>query len=407
MSTRHTRRAFIEAAAAAGLFSLLDVESARGYVANDSLAIGLIGVGGRCKHLLRALRKIPNVQVAGVCDVWDANLADGKRAADDKAFATKDYRELLDRQDIDAVLIATPDHWHAPLTVAACAAGKDVYVEKPLTHDLGEGAAVIDAQNRYQRVVQVGMQQRSMPQYQQARQLIQSGAIGDVHKVHMTWNRNGDRAKRPPDDIKPASVDWKMFLGSAPQQPFDVYRFRQWRWFWDFGGGLLTDLMTHQMDIAQWILDLGEPATAATIGDHVNDGGLWETPDTVQTLVHYPNKATQVYFEGTFANARNAAMIEFMGSAATLYVDRGRYELVPERKSKVAAKELVLGEGAKGQDFYATPDGELLHLTNWIECVRSRQQPIAPAEAGVAAVWGPHLGNLALRSGQVAPWPKS
>ncbi|MGD9647978.1 MAG: Gfo/Idh/MocA family protein [Pirellulales bacterium] len=280
-----------------------------------------------------------------------------------------------------------------------------MYVEKPLTHTLGEGPAVIAAQNRHQRIVQVGMQQRSMPQMQAARDIIRSGAMGEIHKVHLTWNRNQPRAQAGVTKVDPASVDWKRFLGSAPDQPFEPYRFRNWRWFWDFGGGLFTDLMTHQIDIANWILDLGQPATATAIGDHVNDGGLWETPDTVQTLVHYPERPTQVYFEGTFSNARNAAMIELMGTEGTMYLDRGRYELIPERRSKLEPKELVLGTGPRGADFYDQPDGELLHLTNWIECIRSRQQPVAPAEAGVAAVWGPHLGNVALRSGRVAKWP--
>jgi hypothetical protein len=124
----------------------------------------------------------------------------------------------------------------------------------------------------------------------------------------------------------------------------------------------------------------------------------------VQTLVHYPHSKVQVYFEGTFFNARNAAMIEFMGSEGTLYLDRGRYEVIPDRNRKLQPSDLILGEGPRGQDFYRQPDGELLHLANWIESIRSRQKPIAPAEAGVAAVWAPHLGNRALRAGGIATW---
>ncbi len=165
------------------------------------------------------------------------------------------------------------------------------------------------------------------------------------------------------------------FLGAAPEQPFDPYRFRNWRWFWDFGGGILTDLMVHFLDVAHWYLDLDHPQTAATIGDHFQAAGLWQTPDTVQTLLHYPDQGVQIYFEGTFVNARNAAMLEFMGSEGTLYLDRGRYEVIPERRSKLEASELVIGEGPRGADFYKEPDGELLHLTNWIECIRSRQKP--------------------------------
>src|SRR5690606_1302422 len=137
---------------------------------------------------------IAGVKIVAVCDVWEQSLAEGKKLADPRAAATKQYRELLDRRDIDAVLIGTPDHWHVPITIDACAAGKDVYVEKPLTHELSEGAAVIEAQNKHKRVVQVGMQQRSMPQIQKGRELIRSGALGTIHKIHLTWNRNAARA---------------------------------------------------------------------------------------------------------------------------------------------------------------------------------------------------------------------
>ncbi len=132
-----------------------------------------------------------------------------------------------------------------------------------------------------------------------------------------------------------------------PEQPFDPYRFRNWRWFWDFGGGILTDLMVHFLDVANWYLDLDHPQTAATIGDHFQAAGLWQTPDTVQTLLHYPAQGVQIYFEGTFINARNAAMLEFMGSEGTLYLDRGRYEVIPERRSKLEASEQVIGEGPR------------------------------------------------------------
>jgi predicted dehydrogenase len=204
--------------------------------------------------------------------------------------------------------------------------------------------------------------------------------------------------------VDPKSVDWKAFLGSAPDQPFDEYRFRNWRWFWDFGGGILTDLMVHFIDVANWYLDVAAPATAVTIGDHFAARDVWETPDTIQTLLRYPDQQVQIYFEGTFVNARNAAMLEFMGTDATLYLDRGRYEVHPERNSKTPYSEKIIGEGPRGADFYDRPPGELLHLSNWLDCIRSRNAPNAPAEAGVAAVLGAHLGNQAYRTGQTAVW---
>lgn len=400
-----SRRRFLTttAGAAAGLATFgAPAIQARG--ANETLNIGLIGVGGRCRHLVQALVKVPDIRIAAVCDIYDVHLDAARKLADPKAFATKAYKELLDRDDIDAVLIATPDHWHVPMAVDACNAGKDVYVEKPLTHSLEEGRSIIESQNRNKRIVQVGMQQRSMPQIQKANEILRSGRLGKVHKVHLTWNRNHDRVRRPDHEIDPKLVDWQAFLGNAPDQPFDGYKLiGNWRWFWDFGGGLFTDLMVHFIDVAHWFLDLEHPTTAVAIGDHFTSAGVWQTPDTVQTLLQYPDKELQVYYEGTFFNARNGAMLEFMGTDATLYLDRGRYEIHPER-GRGEYEEFVLGSGPRGADFYDKPDGELLHLTNWIDCVRSRERPNAPAEAGVSAASAAHLANLALRSGQTAHW---
>lgn len=396
-----SRRSFLKTTAASA--AVLAGPTAHVLGANETLNVGCIGTGGRCRGLMKSLAQIPHVRIAAVCDIYDGHLELGQKLADPKAFATKKYKELLDRKDIDAVLIGSPDHWHVPMTVDACNAGKDVYVEKPLTHSLEEGRPVIDAQNKNSRIVQVGTQQRSMPHLLKGYELIKSGRLGKIHKVHLTWNRNSDRVKKVPRNIDPSKVDWKAFLGNAPDQPFDDYKLiGHWRWFWDFGGGLFTDLMVHWIDVAHWYLDLDHPLTARSIGNHVVSKGVWQTPDTVQTLLTYPNDL-QVYFEGTFCNARNAAMIEFMGTEATLYLDRGRYELHPER-DKGQPEELVLGTGKRGRDFYDKPDGELLHLTNWVECVRSRQKPHCPAEAGVSAASAAHLANVALRSGQVAQW---
>ena len=391
----------IGSAATAGV---LAKTSAAGYGANETINIGCIGVGGRCQALIAALKRVPNVRLGAVCDVWDKRLTEARQLAAPEAFSTKDYHKLLARQDIDAVVIASPDHWHVPMTVDACAAGKDVYVEKPLTHDLSEGQRVIDAQNKHKRIVQVGMQQRSMPHIVKAYERVKAGRLGEIHKVHLTWNRNTLRAQNYKPKVDPKSVDWKRFLGTAKDQPFDPYRFCHWRWFWDFGGGVLTDLGVHWLDVVHWFCDLDHPAEAATIGDHFMSKGVWETPDTAQTLMRYPDREVQVYFEATFINARNGAMVEFMGREATLYIDRGRYEITPDRGKKGEPEQMVLGDGPKGLDFYSKPEAEVLHLTHWVECLRSRKKPNTPAEAGVSAVTGAHLGNLAYRTGKVAHW---
>ncbi len=214
-----TRRAFLEKIGAAGAAAsaLGSLETARGFAANDSLSVACIGTGGRCQSLMKSLVQIPGVKITAVCDVYDAVLANAKKLADPNAVASKHYRELLDRKDVDAVLIASPDHWHVPMAVDACNAGKDVYVEKPLTHDRCEGSLIIDAQNRNKKIVQVGMQQRSMPHIQKARELIKSGRIGEVFRVHLTWNRGGTtRFQRGPASVDPSQVAWKDFLGTRP-----------------------------------------------------------------------------------------------------------------------------------------------------------------------------------------------
>jgi predicted dehydrogenase len=386
--------------------------TSRGYAANETITVGCIGTGGRAQALMKPLASIPGVRIAAVCDVWDVNLAAGKRLADPQAFATKNYHELLERKDIDAILIATPNHQHVPILVAACSAGKDVYVEKPLTHFLAEGAAALEAQNRQKRIVQVGMQQRSMPQFQKGYELVRSGQLGQIRKVHLTWNRNAARGSIK-YEVDPMSVDWKAWLGNARPQPFDPYRFREWRWFWDFGGGVFADLMVHYIDVAHWYLDVDHPDKAVSIGNSFSTD-QWETPDTAQTLLQYPG--AQVYFESTFMNARNGAMLEFMGTEATLYLDRGRLEVIPERKrdahnrnAQVPSEpemQWVLGSGPKGADFYDVPDGEALHLSNWLECIRSRQTPRTPVEAGISAASAAHLGNIALRKNIVASWER-
>jgi len=415
MAKQH-RRAFLKAAGAlssaavaASWFAphVSGQEAAKSKSANDELRIGCIGTGGRCRHLIKALDKIPGLQIMAICDVWDTALAETRGLVHPEASVTKHFEELLSQKDIDAVLIGAPDHQHVPLTIAACQAGKDVYVEKPLTHDPSEGEAVVAAQNQYKRIVQVGTQQRSMPHIQKAKEIIQSGGIGKIRKVHACWNRNSGRAtKFQKDAIDPKTVDWKKFLGTAKAQEFDAYRFRQWRWFWDFGGGIFTDLMVHWVDTAHWMLDLDHPLKAVSLGEMQLAQDVWETPDTVQTILRYPNDL-QFHFEGTFANANRGALLEFMGSDATLVLDRGGYIITPEKGKPITPSELILGTGPRGADFYDKPDGEILHLTNWIESIRSRKAPLCPAEQGVASAAAAHLANAALRGSGVADWKKS
>lgn len=402
------RRTFLGAAAgsAATLAAATYAGSAEGSGEKDELRIGIIGCGGRARRrLMPALKKIKGTRIVAVCDVYTEHLKAGQHIAGGEAFETADHHALIDRDDVDAVLIATPDHWHVPITVEACEAGKDVYVEKPLTHDPEEGAAVIAAQNENERIVQVGMQQRSMPQFHDARKMIAEGKIGRVFKVRMSWNRNFLPFNKPEYNYDPARIDWQRWLGNAPDQPFDPFRFAQWRWFWDFGGGILTDLMVHWLDAVNFVLGYENDAPnarakrIATVGRHFATEGIWQTPDTIQTMLDYAN--VQMYFDGTFVNDHNHASVDIMAEDATLYLDRGRWELHPQPYRDMNPAKRVIGSGKRARDFYDKPDGEILHLTDWLESVRSRNTPNAPAEAGVLAAEIAHQANRAYREDRV------
>jgi predicted dehydrogenase len=400
------RRSFLKAvgAGAAGVAALGRAGIATGFPANDTIRVGVIGSGGRAQRaLMPAAAKVPGVELVSVCDVYDKRTRQGLALCRPGASATRDHHAVLARDDIDAVIVATADHWHVPITIDACRAGKDVYVEKPLTHKASEGKAVIAAQNEHQRIVQVGMQQRSMPHFKKGLEIVRSGELGTVHKVHLTWNRNHPIRKKS-YGTDPGEVDWQRWLGDAPSRPFDEWVMLHFRWHWEFGGGILTDLMVHYIDVVNWYLGLDHPETAVSIGDHFQSTGVWETPDTIQTLLHYPKESVQVYFEGTFSNARNGAMLEFMGTKATLYLDRGHCEVHPERVTGGEVRDYSPGKSHRGADFDKNVDGGLNHMQDFFNCVRSRGRPVAPAEAGVAAVTGAHLGNLAYRSGGMAQW---
>ena len=327
------------------------------------------------------------------------------KLADPKAFATKQYQEVLDRKDIDAVLIGAPDHWHVPMTVEACEAGKDVYVEKPLTHDLAEGKGVIEAQNEHKRIVQVGTQQRSMPHFAEGGELVRGGADrpGLQGPPHLEPQHATAFAAKP-RAVDPKEVDWKAFLGNAPDQPFDEYRFRNWRWFWDFGGGILTDLMVHFIDVGP-LVSSGSitPSRRRAIGEQVAAKGVWETPDTIQCLLTIPgtSRPTSRALSPTPGTPPGS---NSWGPTNDSHLDRGGYELYP-RAGQGQVRELILGtDKRRGRDFYDKPDGELLHLANWVGASGAGAIPPAPSRRASAAANAalPRLNRAYLRKDRVA-----
>ncbi len=341
-----SRREFLEmigGASAAAAGTLATLESARGYMANDTIEVACLGTGGRCRTLMKSLAQVPGVRIAAVCDIYDAHLDEGKKLADPKALATKHYRELLDRKDIDAVLIGSPDHWHVPMSVDACNAGKDVYVEKPLTHDLAEGTAIIEAQNRNRRIVQVGMQQRSMPHIQKGRELVKSwadrrGLQGPPElepRRHHAVPSLADGRRSPPGRLEglPRQRPGPAVRRVPLPQLAMVLGFRR----------RAPHRPDGPLDRRRPLVPRRRPSDPAQlpIGNHFASKGVWQTPDTIQCILEYPNNV-QAHFEGTFSNATYGAMITFMGTDGTLYIDRGRYELTPEH-GKGKPESWILG----------------------------------------------------------------
>ncbi|HYL85941.1 MAG TPA: Gfo/Idh/MocA family oxidoreductase [Candidatus Angelobacter sp.] len=385
MSYQLNRRNFI---IAGGLTALA---STRVLGANDTLRVGIIGAGGRMNDLLNAADKCGPYQIAAVSDVYGPRCDVIQQKANGTATVHANYLDLL-HQPLDAVFIASPDHWHVRMAVDAVKAGKDVYLEKPVTHTLEEGAALTAAVRSSKQILQCGMQQRSWSHFRDAVDLIEGGSIGRIPQVRTYWWQNylahGSRKA-----IDTAKLDWKQWLGGAPDQPFDEEKFYRWRWYWNFGGGAMTDLFTHWIDVVHWAMKSDQPKDVQMLGDkRIFD--QWECPDTVQAAVRYP--AFNVVYEGMMASSIDDGGLEFRGTDATLKINRGGFTVYHEGVPN--ANNPVL----KAESFR---DGTIDHMQNFFDCIRSRKEPNAPVETGVAAARAGHLANLAYHRGGQMAWP--
>ena len=370
---------------------LTALASTRGPGANDTIRLGVIGAGGRMRNLLDAADKLGPYQIVAVSDVYGPRRDAVKERSNGLATTHLDYHEVL-ATDIDAVFIASPDHWHVRMAVDALAAGKDVYLEKPVTHTLDEGAVLARAVRSSKQILQCGMQQRSWTHFRDAVGLIQSGSLGRIPQVRTYWWQNYQRDWAP-KAIDVQALDWKLWLGSAPDQPFNEERFHHWRWFWNFGGGAMTDLFSHWIDVVHWAMKSDQPRDAQMLADkHVFD--QWECPDTIQAAFRYPG--FDVVYEGMMNSSIDGGGLEFRGTEATLKIDRSGFAVY--RESVQDGQNPVLTE----RSFR---DGTITHVENFFECVKSRKEPNAPVETGVAAARAGHIGNLAYRRGGQTTWP--
>ena len=394
------RRDFLRASAVTAL------ASQRVLGANDRIGVALIGCGGRGRGVTAYVPKIGGAEVRGVSDVY---LPRREQAAEQFGSTAKpfaDYRDVLSDKDIDAVVIGTPDHWHAPMTIEAVAAGKDVYVEKPVTHNLGEGDELVKAVEDSGQVVATGTQQRSWKHFLEAKQLIDQGVLGKITFVRCHWSQNYSRfgSSRSPDvDLR--QLDWDQWLGPAPKQPFDKTRFRFWRFFWDFGGGSITDLMTHWIDVIQWFMKSRRPREVHAAGTTYTQDWL-EAPDTVTATMLFPEGYMAAY-EGNMTFGLLGGGIVFRGDKAMMTLHRLGYAVYEETAKPFEAVSLPdpIHRFSRSEDTSTIERvdgrGTLDNVRNWLDCIRNRNAPNAHIRAGVEAAATSHWANKAMREKKV------
>jgi len=366
--------------------------------ANDKVRIGLIGSGGMGRGDLECFFLNPEVECPVICDVDDAMAAKGaeicvsKRGK--KPDLVRDFRRVLDRKDIDLVVVATPDHWHALPTVMACQAGKDVYVEKPLAKSIAEGRAMLEASKRHKRVVQMGSQWRSCDHIIQAAEVVKSGKLGKVSVVrgwaYLDWLPS---IGNPPDGSPPAGVDYDMWLGPAPKRPFNPNRFHfNFRWFWDYAGGLMTDWGVHLINMMLMGMGKEMPKSAFSSGGKFVFNDNSETPDSQVTVYEFPGYMLIWEHKAGLNNGLNGRPwgVEWNGTEGTIILNDSGWEVITERKDA----------NLDSQKKPGSPDPRPAHVRNFLSCVKSRNQPVLNLEVGHHVSTVAHLGNIAYRTGR-------
>jgi predicted dehydrogenase len=383
--------------------------------ANDRIRVGLIGCGGQGSYDLRNALRIKNVQCVALCDPDDRQVERVARGVVQPVHSTadllttKDFRKVLELKDLDAVIVATPDHWHALPMIVACQAGKDVYVEKPLSVSIAEGRRMVDAARKYDRVVQMGTQQRSASHYAQAIEYVRSGKLGKIRLVR-AWAYLDWKGETPvlPDTDPPPELDYDLWLGPAPKRPFNQNRFHfTFRWFWDYAGGLVTDWGAHMIDIANWGMGIKAPSSAVSVGGKFGyPKDAMETPDTQQVIWEFPDFS--MIWEHALGVGRGPETREhgvaFHGNNGVLVVDRSGWEVYPEtdRIDKRVREYKMTGLPRQGLAW--GEDYSLLHVQNFVECMRSRKRPTSDVEIGHNSMIACHLGNVAYRLGRQVKW---
>ena len=395
---RDTRREFIKKAAI-GTAAVLAYPSARVLGANDRVRVGMIGVGGRGQDLLRQIMQVPNTELVVMADVYSRRREEAKKMAP-QIETLDDYRKLLERKDIDAVIVASPLHIHARHFLDSLAAGKDLYSEKTMTWSIAEADECLAAAKKSDRVVQIGLQHESGGTLADAKAWMEQGIVGKVTQVESWMSRNtphgkGQWVREVPSDCTAANVNWNAFLNGRPDTGFDGYRFMNWRLFWEFSGGNITENMVHQISWILSALNLDLPSAATMSGGVFSEKDGREVPDTIVVTLEFPQDVV-VTWQSTFSNSHYGLGERLLGSDGTIEHTEG-------------ATDMVHGESEEEIRYFPEkvnrPSGEALtghsrdrnHMANWIDCVRSRKQPNAPVEKGYRSAVACHMANLAYR----------
>jgi predicted dehydrogenase len=384
--------------------------------ANDRISVGLIGSGGQGAYNLRSFVKTGQVDVVALADVNDLPLNNALASLNlpaGKVKSYKDFRKLLEIKEIDAVIVATPEHWHAIPMIMACEAGKDVYVEKPTSHTIVEGRRMVEAANKYNRVVQCGTQQRSGEHFQKVTEMIRNGRIGRVTAAE-TWvlakTSNQPKTQTAVEDSDPPpGLDWDMWLGPAPYHHYNRNRHKSWSHYWETAGGEITNWAPHLLDIIQWGIGADAPRTVAVSGGQFLTSGVFDTPDTIEAIYEYPGTAVnengilvKFYNRAGRGPDGHAYGMEFYGTEGTLFVDREGYtiwpmDLIHDGWETFGSTAVVTGDG--------TPQHQP-HVENFLECMRSRKKPNADIETTHRATSACILGNISYQLGKKLEWDR-
>ncbi len=402
--TDSSRRDFVKQTALGAAF--LAFPSYRSRAANDRVRIGMIGFGSRAQELVKEVLALPDAQLVAVADIYSRRRDEAKQLAP-RADTLDDHRRLLDRKDIDAVIVATPLFLHAEHFLDVLSAGKDLYCEKTMTWSIPEADKCLAAAKISDRVVQIGLQHESSGALADARKWVADGLAGKVTQVESWMSRNTPHKKgqwvRPvPADCTAENVNWKAFLDGRPDQPFDAYKFINWRLFWEFSGGNITENMVHQIAWIISALNLPVPIAAYMSGGVFSEKDGREVPDTIVATLDFANDLV-VTWQSTFNNSRYGLGERLLGSDGAI-------------EHVAGATDMVTGKSDEEVHYYPEkvnrPDGTVLtsqtpdenHMQNWIDCIRSRKTPNASVEIGYRSAVAAHLCNLSYRRKQRVTW---